>query len=150
MGYYPFRDVVKVEILPLNSDKMSQEEELLEILHKVNDEYDEKCDVFFVESDGDFRKYQELLKPYSKKCSEASRNYRFIQTPEFTDDVPDYGDVMSLKKFISCCEEGGFIDYDGFGEYIKDGKTSGITIHASDVKYKKVRTDFTEMVWFNR
>lgn len=95
----------------------------------------------------DFMKYMEST---SKKVSEAYRKYRMIQTPNFSEDVPEYGDVMNLREFITCCQCGGFIDYDGFGEYIKDGKTSGIRIYPSDIKYGCIRKDFDQIVWYNK
>lgn len=127
---------------------MNKEEELLKILEDCREEYDNVSNNLPFGLDWD--EYQESMKPYSKKIGEASRNYRMVQTPVFTNDIPDFGDVMSLKKFISCCEEGGFINYDGFGEYIKDGKRSGIEIYPSDVKHNAIRNDFTEIIWFNR
>lgn len=124
------------------------EEELLKILEDCRNEYDE------VESQLPFGlswgEYKEVLDPFRKKISEAFRNYRKVKTPKFIGDVPDYGDVMLLVDFISNCECGGFIDYDGYGSYIKDGKETDIKIYTSDVKHNAVRDDFTEIVWYNR
>lgn len=65
-------------------------------------------------------------------------------------ELSDYGDVMSLESFIECVKDGGFIDYDGFGYYVKDGKESNVMIIPSDVKRKRIRTDFDTVIWFNR
>ena len=77
-----------------------------------------------------------------------SKEYRLIKPYELKE--LSGGDVMSLQHFIDCCESGGFIDYDGYGYYVKDGKESDIYIYPSDVKAGKVRKDFDTVVWFNR
>ena len=65
-------------------------------------------------------------------------------------DIPDYGDVMSLSDFIGSCESGGFINSDGFGRYVKDGKETDIEIYPSDVKNGNLREEFTTIVWYNK
>ena len=124
------------------------EEELLKILEDCRDEYDK------VERELPFGlswyEYREALRPFRKKISEASRNYRKNKTPQFIGDVADYGDVMSVKHFISCCRSGGFIDSDGFGIYVKDLRETDIEIYPSDIEFNAVRDDFTEIVWFNK
>jgi hypothetical protein len=127
---------------------MSKEEELLNIVLKYQHE---SSDAFQNLPSGlDWTEFENAMKPYDERLSEASRNYRMVQTPKFVDKVPDYGDKMSLKEFISCCKSGGFIDYDGSGEYIKNGKCSGINIYPSDVEHNKIREDFTKIVWYNK
>jgi hypothetical protein len=37
-------------------------------------------------------------------------------------EIDEYSDVMTVKDFIACCECHGFIDYDGYGCPVKDGK----------------------------
>lgn len=39
------------------------------------------------------------------------------------------GDMMPIYKWVSCVEEGEFIDYDGFGLLAKDNKQSNIYIY---------------------
>ena len=66
----------------------------------------------------------------------------------FTKEIPSYGDVMELSEWIECCEDGGFIDYDGYG-YASDGvKMSDKSYHPSD--RDKIPTGTTHIVWFNR
>lgn len=66
------------------------------------------------------------------------------------DEMPTYGDVMLLSDFIDNVKGGGFIDYDGFGNYCRDNKMSNIEIYPSDVKRESIRTDFDTIIWFNR
>lgn len=47
-------------------------------------------------------------------------------------------------------KSGGFIDYDGSGNYARDGKMSNISIYPSDVNRKAIRRDFDTVVWFNK
>lgn len=124
------------------------EEKLLEKLEACEDEYQNVFDE--LPNDLNWYEYQQILRPYRLKLSEASRNYRLIQTPKFLNDIPEYGDVMKLEYFIDCVKCGGFINSDGFGRYVKDGKESNIEIHPSDVSNNAIRTDFTEIVWFNK
>ena len=54
-------------------------------------------------------------------------------TPITYSEIPSYGNVMGIDEFVSNCKSGGFINYDGFGSYIKDGKMSNIDVHPSDI-----------------
>ena len=84
------------------------------------------------------------------------------------EDLPSYGDHMTLKKFIEYCKDGCFIDYDGHGKYATKTKISNKTIVPSDItgrgeifyfktgnfkrvkKRIKIDKTFTHIVWFNR
>lgn len=70
----------------------------------------------------------------------------------FENELPDYGDLMSLEDFISCCNSGGFIDYDGFGRYANSTHETNITISPSKVKRGMILKDprLTHVVWYNR
>lgn len=97
----------------------------------------------------DWKEFEGYMKPYSDKVDDLSRQYRMVKIPTYK-DCPKYGDEMSLKNFIENCEDGGFIDYDGSGNYMKNGKMSDISIYPSDVKFGLIRKDFDTMIWFNR
>jgi len=99
--------------------------------------------------DNTFEGFEERREPVHKKLGKLSREKRLLMTPEY-DTLPDYGSVMSMKDFLSCVRSGGFIDYDGHGCYVKDGKISNINIYPSDVAHKAVRKDFDTIIWFNR
>lgn len=125
-----------------------EEKKLYKILEECQKEYEEVLESLPFGLNWD--EFNEMLGPFSKKIGVASRNYRKIQTPKIVGDIPEYGDVMSLDEFISCCESGGFIDYDGYGHYIKDGKETDIYIYPSDIIHGVFRDDFTQIVWYNR
>ena len=94
---------------------------------------------------------EDYIEPYAEKVAEASREYRFLQIPVMSEiGSKEHGDRMSLKDFIENCNSGGFIDYDGYGTYIRGFKQSDINIYPSDVENGKTRTDFAEVMWYNR
>jgi hypothetical protein len=94
--------------------------------------------------------FQEHMAKTSNEVQRISREYRLIVTPVFGDEPDADADIMSIEDFIECCNDGGFIDYDGFGKYMKDGKLSDITIYPSDVSHNMVREDFDTIAWYNR
>lgn len=100
----------------------------------------------------DFDGLEKAMAVTGDKLAEISRQYRLVKPYKLSKSTikKDDGDVMSIKEFISCCKSGGFIDYDGYGKYVKDGRETDITILASDVKHNSVRKDFKEIIWFNR
>ena len=93
--------------------------------------------------------YSENVTPANKKVSAISRKMRLI-APYKLGKIPDYGDVMTLKQFIGNVKSGGFMDYDGFGRYVKGDKESNIDIYPSDILKNEYRKDFDKIVWFNR
>lgn len=81
--------------------------------------------------------------------NKLEREKRMIMPFELS-DIPNYGDVMSLNNFISNVKCGGFIDYDGSGNYIKGDKMTNISIYPSDVNFNSIRKEFDKIIWFNR
>ena len=96
-----------------------------------------------------YPEYEEYLRPERKQLGVLDRERRFIMPYELS-EIPEYGDVMTLKSFLSCVKSGGFIDYDGFGHYIKDGQETNIHIYPSDYHHKSIRYEFDKIVWYNR
>ena len=96
-----------------------------------------------------WEEFCEYMKPEWDELAKLDRERRMLMTPEF-DVLPDYGDVMSLEHWLECVAEGGFIDYDGHGYYVRDGKESNIMLHPSDVKHNSVRKDFDTIIWYNK
>lgn len=96
-----------------------------------------------------YDEYILYLRPETKQISELGRELRMIM-PYKLEDLPKYGDVMSLSDFIENVNCGGFIDYDGYGNYVIDNKMTDIEIYPSDVEYGTIRKDFDTIIWFNR
>ena len=97
---------------------------------------------------------------YLYRCDECGYD---LEIGEFTMEVkwhsiPSYGDLMTMKEWIECVEDGGFIDYDGNGSYARDvygygwGKQyiKGSTVYPSDLTKDKVDLSHTHILWFNR
>ncbi len=96
-----------------------------------------------------FDDFQEAVNPIWDKLEELSREKRMIMPYELQ-DIPNNSDVMSLDAFIKAVKEGYFIDEDGSGNYVKDGKMTDIEICPSDVEYDAIRREFDKIVWFNK
>lgn len=132
---------------------MSRVEEIreeLKCLEKILDEKDKSWDFANNSSWEGYKKYCEFLAPEENAITELYRELRFIKPYTLSELSEDLGHIMPLQEFIDNCNDGGFIDYDGWGYYVKDGKKSDITIIPSDIKHNKVRKDFDTIVWLNR
>jgi len=129
---------------------MNKEQELLEIKNKLFEILNQRIEKAYSFNFNSFQEFESYYYKESKNYDLASQNYRLIKTPILEEDIPKYGSIMSLSEFVSCCKDGGFIDYDGSGEYIRDGKMSGISIYPSDITSNRYRKDFTEIIWFNK
>ncbi len=93
--------------------------------------------------------YCKMREPEKSQLQELDRQLRLIK-PITLRPLSKSGDVMSLENFIENVKCGGFIDYDGFGMYIKDDQMTDIDIYPSDVKANSIRTEFTKIIWFNK
>jgi uncharacterized membrane protein YvbJ len=97
-----------------------------------------------------YDEYEIAIAPFQAKIRALERELRMILPCELLGKIDDDDDVMTIKEFISAVKSGLFIDYDGYGRYVKDGKKTNIVILPSDVKYQAIRRDFNRMVWFNK
>lgn len=122
------------------------EQKAKEVALYYAEKYDERCNNCNAETFEEFKKFTEKAR---LKLNEADRQYRMLKSVE-PEPLPSYGDRMPLSVFIESVKAGAFIDYDGYGEYIQDNQLTGIEIHPSDIEHKCVRTEFTEITWFNR
>lgn len=98
------------------------------------------------------RSYEECEKwvqPEVELLDKLSREKRMIMPYELH-EIPDYADVMTLDDFIKACNQGCFIDYDGYGHYCLNGKESSITIHPSDIYHNSIRREFDSVAWYNK
>lgn len=120
---------------------------LKEKLEKAEKEYDEVFSKLPPNLDWD--EFNTRLRPYDNKITKLNRELTLIKTPNFT-KIPNYGDRMTIKSFIQRVKNGVFINYDGFGKYVRDDKMSDIIIRPSDVLSKQIREDFDEIIWFNQ
>lgn len=96
-----------------------------------------------------FDQFEARRKPFMIKFDKLSRERRMLIIPTFEPLEKDHH-IMSLEIFIETVKSGGFIDYDGYGEYVKDDQRSGIIIFPSDVAHNAIRKDFDTIVWYNK
>ena len=96
-----------------------------------------------------YNEYMAFIEPENEMLSNLYRQRRMIMPYELT-DLPNYGHIMTLKSFIKDVKAGNFIDYDGYGRYVKDNKETNIMILPSDIMHKSIRKDFYTIVWYNR
>ena len=94
-------------------------------------------------------KYEEITNRYNRLLGPLSRAKRMNMEITLS-EIPTYGDRMSLKDFIECVECGGFIDYDGSGNYLEGEQMTNIIILPSDIKHNSIRKEFAEIIWFNK
>lgn len=128
---------------------MTELETLKERLEKASKEQNEAWNNT---PDGlSYTEYCKYLEPFTDKVESISNEYRYKIDKYELSKIPKYGDKMTLQEFVGYCECGGFIDYDGSGNYSDGKKESDIAIYPSDItKYKRYRTDFTHVIWYNR
>ena len=136
-------------------DVESRLKEIDEEIDRLDAILEEKDNVWFAEhinSDTFLKDYPEYVKynePERSQIRLLSREQRMIQPIELS-ELSNFGTVMSLEEFIDNVKGGGFINYDGFGIYVKDGQETGIEIYPSDVKNLCIREGFDTIIWFNR
>jgi len=65
-------------------------------------------------------------------------------------DLPEYGDHMTIEKFRECVAYGGFIDYDGSGNFATATQMSNFEVSPSAFPSMEVPKWATHVVWFNR
>jgi len=62
-----------------------------------------------------------------------------------------YAHRISKAEFLKCVEDRGFIDYDGYGEYLdSDGKHTDEYIVPSEAEAGLWDDKYTELDWYNR
>lgn len=98
----------------------------------------------------DFQEYEDYMNPFYDEVSKISAKLRLAQTPSMKPQSVSYGDLMTIESFIENCEGGGFIDYDGSGNYATTTEESNITIYPSDIISGDYRKDFTHVMWYNK
>jgi len=68
---------------------------------------------------------------------------------EYTEPLPDFGDLMTVADFVDNCKDNFFVDYDGNGHPVKDGKMMwSLTIKPS--RLDMIPNDATHIMWFNK
>lgn len=85
---------------------------------------------------------------HTLKCGECLKSAVYEDVVE----KHDYscGDLMTIEDFMDCCEAGGFIDSDGFGELATANATSNREARPSAVMKPGFKTCYTHIMWYNK
>lgn len=67
----------------------------------------------------------------------------------YTEQVKEGDTLYTVEEFKLACEEGGFIDYDGFGFPVKDGLEDN-SIWVKPSRLDLIPPDATYINWYNR
>lgn len=78
-----------------------------------------------------------------------SDSVKFSSTGNYGCGPDDEEDVYTVKEFLECCACGAFIDYDGWGNPVKDGLRD-LSIEVRPSKLHLIPEDATHIVWYNR
>lgn len=63
----------------------------------------------------------------------------------YDEELPKYGDLMTVEDWKEDVESGSFINTDGSGYWVKDGKMS-----RDDEVFSSPQLDATHVMWFNK
>ena len=88
----------------------------------------------------------ELHKSYSNVMQEIQKLKLLI-----VNEIPSYGDHMTMEDFRESVIDGGFMDDDGSGNYATATKMTNIDVHLGDVE--DMTGDallYSHVVWFNK
>lgn len=139
----------KIKLLQKNYDVAVEKFELKKeaILKREEEKHKDNPELFF-------KNWDIMLKETAiDRLFLRKLRYKIEEVTEVIwENIPDYGDQMTMKHFKENCDAGGFIDYDGSGSYASKTKMSNIGIVPSDFKRGTIHKnkEFTHIIWFNR
>lgn len=135
---------------------MTELEKLENRLDELDIEYDKILSSLFgnavkTENWPSLKQLEEATKEVRKEISNISYLIKKIE-PLKWEEIPDYGDKMPIEEWKECVLSGGFIDYDGGGNYASDTLMSNKTVSPSNLKNGLMldNKEFTHIIWFNR
>lgn len=129
------------------------------LVNQLEDEHDAVCQKFDKEWFAITQDFMDMNKVYllysetrgNKALALLDSKKRFLQPTYDLSEVPAYGSQYSMSDFIDMCKSGGFVNSDGFGRYLKEGKETDIDVYPSDVvNFRNVRKDMDGIVWYNK
>ncbi len=87
---------------------------------------------------------------YCVKCGKT-RPGNFTDV-DWSNDLPDYGDLMDLQEFVEACQCGGFINYDGSGHYCNgdNGEANNVPARPGNITRDRIEYRFSHVMWYNR
>jgi len=82
-----------------------------------------------------------------RRRDELYREKRLVSDYKL-EEIPEYGVVYTLGQFRSLAKARFKIDCYGVGFYGTDRMESDVAILVDDILHKKVRNDFTHVIWY--
>lgn len=67
---------------------------------------------------------------------------------DYNQEIPKYGDLMTIEDFEQSCKSGYLVDDDGTGHPVKNGKMSRDPVYPSGLLL--IPKDATHIIWFNK
>jgi hypothetical protein len=84
------------------------------------------------------------------KCkSKYTHPVNFNSTNNYGNAPEGEDDVYTVEEFLKICDDGMFIDYDGYGHPVKD-KMADESICVKPSQREQIPKDATHIVWYNR
>jgi hypothetical protein len=77
------------------------------------------------------------------------RTNETVEKPIYEDVLPTYGDLISRENWLEAVNNGNFIDYDGHGCPVKDGKMASYVLIIPS-QAATLDPEATHVMWFNR
>lgn len=65
---------------------------------------------------------------------------------DYAQELPDYGDLMTIAEWNEAVTCGALTDDDGSGNLVKDGRMSRVCVYPSTMDLR----DATHVMWFNK
>ena len=131
---------------------MSRLEELRAEYKRLVDRLDEEWDKNYPT----WEEYRAAVDPIYLKLHPISRELHMTETDYKLEDFSRdengdiIGDLMPVGEFWQCCEYSMFTDNDGEGFYATDTQESDIPAIPSEIVDENFRTDFPNVIWYNK
>lgn len=68
---------------------------------------------------------------------------------KYNKEPDDFGNIMTVEKWLDDCDDGYLIDYDGFCQPMKEGKVCDLFILPSE-RNTLLPKDATHVIWYNK
>lgn len=124
-------------------------------------EYSKKNKGWMAKKEGKYYSYRRVWKsPIFESIEDAEEWIHTNHKSKYKYDQPwiDHkidghrGHLMTIKEWKGCCDDGGFIDYDGYGDLVNsDCEVVGKTVSPSDYTEGRVVLDDAKYIlWYNK
>ncbi len=89
--------------------------------------------------------YEKAVAKFEERSREMTNHHERIPMIIFTEEIPEYGDLMTLEEFLHDVKDGCITDYDGTGHW-----SNGFSMSREGNVFGKTPEGATHVVWFNK